>query len=96
MPSNYTGSPQAEDAKVSDNAYWHWGNYACRLFRYPMNQDIPTGFGDASANFGSSHVGGAQFLRCDGSVSFISETIDLTTYQHLGQRADGNVLGGDY
>ncbi len=43
--------------------------------------------------FGSDHTGGAQFLLGDGSVRFISENVDMTTYARLGTVADGNVLG---
>lgn len=43
--------------------------------------------------FSSSHVGGAHFLKADGSVSFISENLNATTYENLGNRRDGNVLG---
>jgi prepilin-type processing-associated H-X9-DG protein len=39
------------------------------------------------------HVGGAHFLLCDGSVRFISQNIDHTTYQMLGDRWDGNAVG---
>ncbi len=46
-----------------------------------------------SWGFRSSHVGGAQFLMGDGSVRFISENIDYRTYQNLGSRNDGKVLG---
>ncbi|PQO36440.1 DUF1559 domain-containing protein [Blastopirellula marina] len=40
----------------------------------------------------SLHPGGAQFLKGDGSVSFIAETVNHTTYQRLGQRDDGLVV----
>ncbi len=43
--------------------------------------------------FKSLHSGGAQFTLADGSVRFISETIDHTMYQWLGARADGQVVG---
>lgn len=43
--------------------------------------------------FRSRHVGGAQFLLADGSVRFLSENINHATYQSLGGRADGNVIG---
>jgi prepilin-type N-terminal cleavage/methylation domain-containing protein len=43
--------------------------------------------------FGSDHVGGAQFLLGDGSVRFISQNVDLTTYRNLGTIRDGNVVG---
>ncbi len=43
--------------------------------------------------FKSYHVGGAQFLLADGSVRFISENIDHQTYQALGGRRDGRVIG---
>jgi prepilin-type processing-associated H-X9-DG protein len=48
-----------------------------------------------SRGFKSKHTGGANFALCDGSVRFISQTIDMTTYWRLGDRADGQVLG-DY
>lgn len=43
--------------------------------------------------FKSLHTGGAQFLLCDGSVRFLSQNIDHNTYQMLGDRWDGFVLG---
>jgi prepilin-type N-terminal cleavage/methylation domain-containing protein/prepilin-type processing-associated H-X9-DG protein len=46
-----------------------------------------------SWGFRSRHVGGAQFLFVDGSVHFLSENIAYTTYQYLGGRSDGNVVG---
>lgn len=46
-----------------------------------------------SQGFKSRHTGGAQFVLCDGSTRFISENIDYRTYQRLGARADGEVVG---
>jgi len=45
---------------------------------------------NSKANFSSLHPGGAQFVLVDGSVRFLSETIDLTTIRRLGDRQDGN------
>jgi prepilin-type N-terminal cleavage/methylation domain-containing protein len=39
--------------------------------------------------FRSSHTAGANFTLGDGSVCFLSEVIDFTTYQYLGAKADG-------
>ncbi len=41
-------------------------------------------------SYGSQHPGGAQFLLGDGSVRFLSETIDTTLYARLGNTRDGN------
>jgi prepilin-type N-terminal cleavage/methylation domain-containing protein len=41
----------------------------------------------------SEHVGGVHVLLCDGAVRFVSDSINLTIWQNLGNRADGNVLG---
>ncbi len=45
--------------------------------------------------FKSNHSGGASFVFADGSVHFLSESIDMWTYQKLGCRNDGQVIG-DY
>lgn len=44
--------------------------------------------------FGSRHLGGCHFALGDGSVHFVSQDIDLFTYQRLGMRDDGNPAGG--
>ncbi|RCS44795.1 DUF1559 domain-containing protein [Bremerella cremea] len=47
----------------------------------------------ASQGFKSRHPGGAQFVLCDASVQFLTETINMETYQGLGDRRDGRPLG---
>lgn len=42
----------------------------------------------------SFHPGGSQFLMVDGSIHFISETIDLTMYQQLAHPQDNQPAGG--
>ncbi len=39
--------------------------------------------------FKSAHPGGANFVMGDGSVHFISETIDHTSYNRLGGKSEG-------
>jgi prepilin-type N-terminal cleavage/methylation domain-containing protein len=51
-----------------------------------------TGQWGASQGFKSAHAGGALFASCDGSVQFLSETLDMVTYQALGDRRDGTVV----
>jgi len=43
--------------------------------------------------FKSNHPGGSTFAFTDGSVHFISETIDMRVYQYLGCRHDGQPAG---
>ena len=56
------------------------------LARVPTTPYIP-------AVFGSHHTGGAQFARGDGSVNFISSSIDNRTWVAIGTRAGGEVTG---
>jgi len=42
--------------------------------------------------FSSLHPGGANFVFVDGSVHFLSETIDGQVLEDLADRADGNVV----
>lgn len=69
----------------------------------PINFVLPQNFGtlgggvqqtlfeDRINAFGSMHTGGANFGIGDGSVHFISQSIDMPTFQALGSRAGGEV-----
>ena len=48
----------------------------------------------AASTFGSYHQGGCNFCMADGSVHFVTETIDINLYRSLGIRNDGLPLGG--
>ena len=43
-------------------------------------------------NFASRHTGGAQVAMADGSVRFISENINITTFQGIASRNDGSMV----
>jgi prepilin-type processing-associated H-X9-DG protein len=49
--------------------------------------DAPVG------GFGSRHRGGANFAFGDGSVRFLSQSIDREVYRRLGHRCDGELIG---
>jgi prepilin-type processing-associated H-X9-DG protein len=40
-------------------------------------------------SFRSRHPGGAHFCMADGSVQFVNESINLTTYQQLSTKKGG-------
>lgn len=70
---------------------------------YPINLDTCNRSNTSGCNwwnnwtnefgFRSRHTGGAQFLLGDGSVHFLSENIDHETYNRLGGKMDGEVVG---
>jgi prepilin-type N-terminal cleavage/methylation domain-containing protein/prepilin-type processing-associated H-X9-DG protein len=47
---------------------------------------------NVAMGFKSRHPGGANFVFCDGSVQFLQESIDYTTYQRLGARNDAEAV----
>ena len=51
----------------------------------------PNGGSDVGG-FASWHTGGANFLIGDGAVRYLSENIDRTLLQQLGNRADGTLV----
>ena len=67
--------------------------------RYPINHKAwnSTGVGDqyygCNRPLQSAHPGGAHVVLGDGSVRFLSESLDLQTLFDLCNRDDGNVLG---
>ena len=46
--------------------------------------------------FGSYHTGGAGFVFADGAVNFLSISIDEVLLKQLGNRADGELLNGEF
>lgn len=92
-----------QNALPTDNGmYFTVGNVI-----HPINTEIAA---DARDGFSSSHPGGAMFVFCDGSVHFLSETIDsdpstagtnyvktdIGLYQQLAIRDDGQPLKGSF
>jgi prepilin-type N-terminal cleavage/methylation domain-containing protein len=89
----------------TDHNWWFWYNGSVATVAIPLNanpvctQDtnIPlrkryeTCFQDWQNNYGftSDHSVGANFAGADGSVRFISNTVDLNTYRALGGMAEG-------
>jgi prepilin-type N-terminal cleavage/methylation domain-containing protein/prepilin-type processing-associated H-X9-DG protein len=60
---------------------------------FPSKQDCGTFANwNTSSGFKSRHPGGANFVLADGSVQFISESIDYRNYQRLGDRRDGEAV----
>ncbi len=53
----------------------------------PINSEYDTLFNDM--NFGSEHPGGANFAYCDGSVGFVSETVDFGLLLSTASRDGG-------
>ena len=45
-------------------------------------------------HYWSAHPGGAHFAMCDGSVHFLSYSIDTPTFLALGSRNGGEVVSG--
>ena len=66
-------------------------------WQYSINSDynpaLPQNVGKSYAwVFNSFHPGGAQFTLCDGSVRFLSETIDYLTFVRLAYIHDGHPI----
>jgi prepilin-type processing-associated H-X9-DG protein len=80
-----------------------WGHQSFATTAFPINWrngDLQAGTltgGTPSDTivFRSRHSGGATFLFCDGSVKFLSQSIDMVTYRALASR-DGNETVGNY
>ncbi|MBI2825395.1 MAG: DUF1559 domain-containing protein [Planctomycetia bacterium] len=89
---------------------WANGEFRCTLYNHyaPPNSPVidcigamlsggketrETGYGWRAAR--SAHTGGVNVLKGDGSVAFVIDHIDLTAWQALSTRAQGEPLGGN-
>jgi prepilin-type processing-associated H-X9-DG protein len=66
------------------------GVFRLMEFPYVINTN-PTLF-ESNFAFGSKHPGGAQFGMGDGSVKFVSETVNILVYRAAGTRGGGESL----
>jgi len=73
----------------TDYVSWHDRVFSWNSRSYPLNYIG----GSPQRAFGSLHIGGGHFVFGDGSVQFMSQNIDGTTYESLGTRNGGEVLG---
>ncbi|MFH5803610.1 DUF1559 domain-containing protein [Alienimonas sp. DA493] len=95
------GSPQADpyrhDFSKSNNSGTEFTEFVGSTAA-PLNARLKPQFDgfQMEASFGSEHPGGAFLGMVDGSVQFLSETIDGRTYQALGSRDGGEVIDGAF
>lgn len=88
--------------------FWHWGGPVQSSFStvYGPNGPSCTQNNNTNVNLpgagqnniisaSSYHPGGAQICLGDGSVRFISETIDRVTWRRMGDKADGQPVQMD-
>lgn len=64
-----------------------------------MDQDDPRRVASGPLDvggFGSYHAGGANFVVADGAVRFLTYSIDEKLLQQLANRADGELLVGEF
>lgn len=92
--------------RPSSTNTWFLGSRHLDCFRTtdnPLNTQYEQGvvlnmYGNkASGAFGSNHTGGAYFAFGDGHVTFLNESIDLTSvYRPLSTRAGKDSVEGEY
>jgi prepilin-type N-terminal cleavage/methylation domain-containing protein/prepilin-type processing-associated H-X9-DG protein len=100
----YTSGPFAGQPRTGDTT-WNYGHvyFSYSYTNTPMNTHQvatwpydPARIGeDGKYSFRSAHSGGVNFVFADGSVKFLRQSISMATYQALGSRAGGEVVG-DY
>lgn len=70
--------------------------YGCKVVEYAINSTVDR-FNDGICfnhlPMGSFHAGGMNGLMADGSVSFLSENIEMTTYRGLATVAGSETVG---
>ncbi|HMF19333.1 MAG TPA: DUF1559 domain-containing protein [Gemmataceae bacterium] len=86
-------------------ASWAMGELCCTLYNHVSTPNTNTcaglGFVGGMKNMPmsvpptSAHFGGVNVLLSDGSVRFVFDSVDLTTWRSLGTRNNGETLG-DY
>jgi prepilin-type N-terminal cleavage/methylation domain-containing protein/prepilin-type processing-associated H-X9-DG protein len=88
-----TGVPPLEGQGASESA-------SLVTVRHPVGQKVRVDYTDGIARYGwntplqSAHPGGANVLRCDGGVTFLSNATSFEVLRWLAVRDDGQVVAG--
>jgi prepilin-type processing-associated H-X9-DG protein len=84
---------------VADWTIWNWwfhSNSAASTCAIPLNHaaTLQNPFRwQNNLGFASRHIGGGNFLLVDGSVRFVSNSVDVELYRNLATIAGGEVVG---
>jgi prepilin-type N-terminal cleavage/methylation domain-containing protein/prepilin-type processing-associated H-X9-DG protein len=90
----FLGQYQSDDNEGYTDS---WDHDAERYTSEPPLPDlIDPGGSDGQQRFGSSHAVGFNMVFCDGSVHFISYTIDPVSFAALGTIKGGEVISYQY
>jgi prepilin-type processing-associated H-X9-DG protein len=97
-----TAVPMCYDGGVC----WANGEECCTLYNHVSRPNTNNcgskGFPGGMQNMAmdsppsSMHPGGVNMVLCDGSVRLVSDAISLVTWQALGTRNGGDILGSDF
>lgn len=86
-----TAYPQPDGSPSIPGVWFRTGPHTYKptfISKYGINTDWP--------GASSYHIGGANFVMADGSVKFISETVDYWTVYHPLNTASGKEIIGDF
>jgi prepilin-type processing-associated H-X9-DG protein len=72
-----------------------WNHLRLMDVNYPVNLTMVNN-ANSDRTFRSKHPGGANFLFADGTVRFISDSVNTAVYQALGTRNGGEVVSVDF
>ncbi len=93
-------SPNNSDPGCHEHMQW-MSSWSVASSVWGINSADATGNWWGGCNWRSRHTGGANFVRVDGSVTFLDDTISLIILGNMAARNDGNVgetyvkAGGD-
>lgn len=79
-------------------APWLQGSHSTTIYFHaapPQARSCMFPPGRISTTAQSYHSGGVQVARCDGSVSFIPQAIELSVWRAVGSRNAGDIIAGD-
>jgi prepilin-type N-terminal cleavage/methylation domain-containing protein len=83
--------------RVSDiGAPWVYGYHSTTIYMHgspPNRRSCMFPPGRISTTAKSSHVGGVMVARCDGSVTFVTDSVNLAIWRAMGTRATRETVG---